>query len=68
MSQHVTNIGLPWAVITTKWFVCLFAEVLPIEVKLITYVFLKQNLIILLFGYFLTLLYVVCTQLIYSLV
>lgn len=29
--QHVTNIGLPWAVITTKWFVCLFAEVLPIE-------------------------------------
>lgn len=37
--QHVTNIGLPWAVITTKWFVCLFAEVLPIEVKLIVYVF-----------------------------
>lgn len=36
--EHVTNIGLPWAVITTKWFVCLFAEVLPIEVKLITYV------------------------------
>lgn len=30
--QHVTNLGLPWAVITTKWFVCLFAEVLPIEV------------------------------------
>ncbi|KOX77093.1 Growth hormone-regulated TBC protein 1-A [Melipona quadrifasciata] len=32
--QHVTNIGLPWAVITTKWFVCLFAEVLPIETTL----------------------------------
>ena len=30
--QHVTNVGLPWPVITTKWFVCLFAEVLPIEV------------------------------------
>ena len=30
--QHVTNLGLPWAVITTKWFICLFAEVLPIEV------------------------------------
>lgn len=37
--QHVTSIGLPWAVITTKWFVCLFAEVLPIEVKLIIYVY-----------------------------
>ncbi|XP_012278992.1 growth hormone-regulated TBC protein 1-A isoform X2 [Orussus abietinus] len=32
--QHVTDIGLPWAVITTKWFVCLFAEVLPIETTL----------------------------------
>ena len=32
--QHVTNMGLPWAVITTKWFICLFAEVLPIEVKI----------------------------------
>ncbi|XP_015602173.1 growth hormone-regulated TBC protein 1-A isoform X2 [Cephus cinctus] len=32
--QHVTNLGLPWAVITTKWFVCLFAEVLPIETTL----------------------------------
>lgn len=27
-------LGLPWAVITTKWFVCLFAEVLPIETVL----------------------------------
>ncbi|XP_020709202.2 growth hormone-regulated TBC protein 1-A [Athalia rosae] len=32
--QHVTNLGLPWAVITTKWFICLFAEVLPIETTL----------------------------------
>lgn len=31
--QHVTNMGLPWAVITTKWFICLFAEVLPTEVN-----------------------------------
>lgn len=36
--QHVTNIGLPWPVITTKWFVCLFAEVLPIEVNFL-YIF-----------------------------
>lgn len=33
--QHVTNLGLPWAVITTKWFICLFAEVLPIEVSIV---------------------------------
>nr|CAD7200506.1 unnamed protein product [Timema douglasi] len=32
--RHVTAIGLPWAVITTKWFICLFAEVLPIETVL----------------------------------
>ncbi|XP_066599680.1 growth hormone-regulated TBC protein 1 isoform X2 [Prorops nasuta] len=31
--QHVINLGLPWAVIATKWFICLFAEVLPIEVS-----------------------------------
>ena len=30
--EHITNMGLPWAVIATKWFICLFAEVLPIEV------------------------------------
>ncbi|GLG92867.1 Uncharacterized protein GBIM_00418 [Gryllus bimaculatus] len=32
--RHVRNVGLPWAVITTKWFICLFAEVLPIETVL----------------------------------
>ncbi|XP_008212411.1 growth hormone-regulated TBC protein 1-A [Nasonia vitripennis] len=32
--QHVTDMGLPWAVITTKWFICLFAEVLPTETTL----------------------------------
>ncbi|KAL0281468.1 UNVERIFIED_CONTAM: hypothetical protein PYX00_002449 [Menopon gallinae] len=29
--EHITSLGLPWAVVTTKWFICLFAEVLPIE-------------------------------------
>ncbi|KAG8231598.1 hypothetical protein J437_LFUL012290 [Ladona fulva] len=29
---HVTNLGLQWPVIATKWFICLFAEVLPTEV------------------------------------
>ncbi|KAK0172226.1 hypothetical protein PV328_005571 [Microctonus aethiopoides] len=32
--NHVSGLGLPWAVITTKWFICLFAEVLPIETTL----------------------------------
>ncbi|KAJ8679777.1 hypothetical protein QAD02_015564 [Eretmocerus hayati] len=32
--NHVTSMGLPWAVITTKWFICLFAEVLPTETTL----------------------------------
>ncbi|CAB3359199.1 Hypothetical predicted protein [Cloeon dipterum] len=29
--RHIESLNLSWAVITTKWFVCLFAEVLPVE-------------------------------------
>lgn len=32
--QHVKRIGLSWTVIVTKWFICLFAEVLPTETVL----------------------------------
>lgn len=32
--QQVTTLGLPWPVVTTKWFICLFAEVLPVETVL----------------------------------
>lgn len=32
--QHLDYCSLPTAVITTKWFICLFAEVLPIETVL----------------------------------
>lgn len=32
--DHIQNMGLPWAVIATKWFICLYAEVLPIETVL----------------------------------
>lgn len=31
---HVKRIGLSWAVLITKWFICLFAEVLPTETVL----------------------------------
>lgn len=30
----MTNLEMPWALIVTKWFICLFAEVLPIEVTI----------------------------------
>lgn len=42
--NHVEKLGLPWAVITTKWFICLFAEVLPTEV-----IYLPINLILIIF-------------------
>lgn len=29
--RHITAVGMPWAVTTTKWFICIFSEVLPIE-------------------------------------
>lgn len=32
--QHIQSIGMPWAVATTKWFVCIYAEVLPTETVL----------------------------------
>uniref|UniRef100_A0A6M2DC91 Growth hormone-regulated TBC protein 1 n=1 Tax=Xenopsylla cheopis TaxID=163159 RepID=A0A6M2DC91_XENCH len=32
--KHIVDIGMPWPVIFTKWFVCLFAEVLPTETVL----------------------------------
>lgn len=32
--RHINVIGMPWAVTTTKWFICLYAEVLPTETVL----------------------------------
>lgn len=32
--RHIYSIGMPWAVATTKWFICLYAEVLPTETVL----------------------------------
>ncbi|XP_050420905.1 growth hormone-regulated TBC protein 1 [Adelges cooleyi] len=34
ISQLMTTVDMPWALIITKWFICLFAEVLPIETVL----------------------------------
>ncbi|XP_063708532.1 growth hormone-regulated TBC protein 1-A [Culicoides brevitarsis] len=32
--KHIKQVGLPWEVILTKWFICIFAEVLPVETVL----------------------------------
>ncbi|CAH1403457.1 unnamed protein product [Nezara viridula] len=34
VSKHVAELGLPWPVITTKWFICIYCEVLPTETVL----------------------------------
>lgn len=34
LSRHLDKLCMPFAVITTKWFICMFAEVLPIETVL----------------------------------
>uniref|UniRef100_A0A8D9AK27 Growth hormone-regulated TBC protein 1 n=1 Tax=Cacopsylla melanoneura TaxID=428564 RepID=A0A8D9AK27_9HEMI len=32
--DHIAKVGVPWPVITTKWFICMFADVLPVETVL----------------------------------
>ncbi|XP_060522468.1 growth hormone-regulated TBC protein 1-A isoform X2 [Cylas formicarius] len=32
--RHIQNVGMPWAMGTTKWFICLYADVLPPETVL----------------------------------
>nr|XP_022341378.1 growth hormone-regulated TBC protein 1-A-like isoform X1 [Crassostrea virginica] len=32
--QHVQEVGVQWCLVGTKWFMCLFADVLPIETVL----------------------------------
>ncbi|XP_066147154.1 growth hormone-regulated TBC protein 1-A-like isoform X1 [Euwallacea fornicatus] len=32
--RHIQNIGMPWAMGTTRWFVCLYVDVLPTETVL----------------------------------
>ncbi|XP_022166034.1 growth hormone-regulated TBC protein 1-A isoform X1 [Myzus persicae] len=34
VSKHMTDLEMPWALVATKWFICLFSEVLPIETTL----------------------------------
>ncbi|CAL4125618.1 unnamed protein product [Meganyctiphanes norvegica] len=34
IGRHMDHHGISWALIVTKWFVCLYAEVLPIETVL----------------------------------
>lgn len=34
IGKHMDSVGMPFAVVTTKWFICMFAEVLPVETVL----------------------------------
>lgn len=34
INEKVLELGIPWAVILTKWLICLFSEVLPVETVL----------------------------------
>lgn len=31
INEKINELGIPWAVILTKWLICLFSEVLPVE-------------------------------------
>lgn len=32
--EHLDRVGMPFPVVTTKWFICMFSEVLPVETVL----------------------------------
>lgn len=34
IGQHLDKCGMPFPVLTTKWLICMFAEVLPVETVL----------------------------------
>lgn len=34
INEKINEVGLPWAVILTKWLICLFSETLPVETVL----------------------------------
>lgn len=34
INEKINELGIPWAVILTKWLICLFSEVLPVETVL----------------------------------
>ena len=34
VNRLMHDLQLPWPIVATKWFICLFAEVLPVEVRL----------------------------------
>ncbi|XP_055645099.1 growth hormone-regulated TBC protein 1-A isoform X1 [Toxorhynchites rutilus septentrionalis] len=50
--RHIADLGLPWAVIATKWFICVYAEVVPTETALRIWdcVFLEGNKVLLRVG------------------
>lgn len=39
INQHFKSLDVTWPIVVTKWFICLFVEVLPIEVSLINFLY-----------------------------
>lgn len=35
IDRRMENLRLPWPIVVTKWFICLYAEVLPVEVSML---------------------------------
>ncbi len=34
LAAHIDRLGVPWPLIASKWFICLYADVLPVETVL----------------------------------
>ena len=34
LSKHIDKLQVPWALLSSKWFICLFVDVLPVETVL----------------------------------
>ncbi len=37
LDRLLKDLHLPWPILVTKWFICLYAEVLPVEVSFTTF-------------------------------
>lgn len=44
LDRLLKDLHLPWPILVTKWFICLYAEVLPVEVSYCDIVFIKFSL------------------------
>ena len=43
--EHIDRLGVPYTMFSTKWFICLYIDVLPVEVGDIRENHFKQSLL-----------------------